>query len=451
MDTKAKAAVSAERGAGGRRILTRFRLAALAVLAALLAIGGVSVWRARSLDGLPDVGDPFDVAQARRAVEVPDEDNAFLKYKEARGLLTRYPAALRNVDWPKVTWSNAGKEAQTYVEQNRPALEVWRLGTERPDAMYHQPGELAIDTILPVTQDLRTLGRLANLEGSRLEEQGEMEAAWGWYKAALRASRHVGRRGLLIERWFGCANFKDAADRIVHWAADPRVSTPLLRQALADATAADKLTVPLAVSLKLDYLIYMRDLDELRVTVADIPMPGGRTGLLEKIATATGAKAHVQRMRVRATNDVERSRRVLRLLYANWLPQVDKPAKERAPVAVHKPTVIYAADPNVPSSARAIAPEDLDRAIGQTLLAEEFFRPDWNSSWSGWDWEAKGSPIHEPRWRAALIVKLAAEVYRREQGKPPANAGMLVDAYLKELPAGVKPDDAIPAEIDAKP
>ena len=55
-------------------------------------------------------------------------------------------------------------------------------------------------------------------------------------------------------------------------------------------------------------------------------MPGGPNGLIEKIVAASGAKPHVQRIRLLATNDVERSRRVLRLLYANWLPQIDKPA-----------------------------------------------------------------------------------------------------------------------------
>ena len=81
--------------------------------------------------------------------------------------------------------------------------------------------------------------------------------------------------------------------------------------------------------MKLEYLVCLRDLNELRVMVTEIPLPGGPNGLIDKIAAATGAKPHVQRMRVLATNDVERSRRVLRLLYANWLPQIDKPDGER--------------------------------------------------------------------------------------------------------------------------
>ena len=47
-----------------------------------------------------------------------------------------------------------------------------------------------------------------------------------------------------------------------------------------------------------------------------------------------------------------------------------------------------------------------------------------------------------------LIVKLASELYRREQGKPPVNAGALLGSYLKKLPEGIKKEDPIPAGID---
>ena len=63
-------------------------------------------------------------------------------------------------------------------------------------------------------------------------------------------------------------------------------------------------------------------------------MPGGPNGLARESRGDGGAKNQVQRTRLRATNDVERARRVLRLLFANWLPQVDRPAEQRAPIAI---------------------------------------------------------------------------------------------------------------------
>ena len=193
--------------------------------------------------------------------------------------------------------------------------------------------------------------------------------------------------------------------------------------------------------MKIQYVMCQRDLDELRVMVNEIPMPGGQNGWLEKIVKMAGAKKQAQQVRLKLTNDVERSRRVLRLLYANWLPQIDKPANERAPIAIRTPTLIYASDATAPAAARAIPPEDLDAVIGQTLLAKEFFRPPdqfvgGGAPWSGWAWEGESPLAREPRRRAVLIVKLAAELYRREHGRPPENAGAFCMAASRSCRMG---------------
>ena len=296
-------------------------------------------------------------------------------------------------------------------------------------------------------------GRLAQLEATRLEQQGAMPEAWDWYKSILRCSRHVARHGLMIERLVGAALFETSCERILHWAADPRVDAALLRRALADVLEADALTPPLSDNMKLEYLICLRDLEELRVMAAELPLPGGQNGWLEKLAASTGTKTQMQRARLRITNDVERSRRVLRLLFANWLPQLDKMPAERAPIAIRKPTVIYARDPNSARNAPVITPEELESAIGDTLFAQYFLHPldGWpngDTPWSGSAWEGNSTLAREPRRRAVLIVKLAAEVYLREKGNAPANAGALLAGWLKELPRGIKPDDPIPARID---
>jgi hypothetical protein len=413
----------------------------------------VWLWRVRSLDGLPDVGDPFDVAATARPIEIPDDENAFVSYSEALELLGKKPNSIRQTDWNKLNWSNASPALRRYLESNRPALAAWRLGSERPDAVYQQPGKMAVDTLLPAVNDLRMLNIMAALEASRLEDEGAMAEAWSLYKGTLRASRHVGRHGAVLERAVGARDFEYAVRRIIHWAADPRVDAALMRRALADTLAADALTPPLSTSIKIQYLLWQRDLDELRVIVNEIPMPGGQNGWLEKALGPTKAKAPIQRARLNITNDVERSRRVLRLLYANWLPQMDRPANERAPIAIRSPTLIYASDASAPAAANAIAPEDLDAVIGQTLLAKEFFQPPdqfagGGPPWSGWAWEGDSALAREPRRRAVLIIKLAAELYQREHGRPPANAGALLDGYLKELPNEISRDDPIPAGIE---
>jgi hypothetical protein len=455
MESKAEPRVVAKTGGAGRSRTGRRYVLALAISIAFIAVPAVWMQGVRSLNGLPDVGDPFDVTEARRMIVVPDSENAYVLYDQAMLNLTKRPAALGRANLKDLSWSKAEPSVCAYVEENRPALEIWRRGAERPDAIYHQPGEMTFDTQIRVAQELTMLGTWAGLEGSRLEEQGEMEEAWSWYRAMLRASRHVGRHGVLIERIMGAANHDVAARRIIRWAADPRVGAPLLRRALSETLAADAMTAPISETMKVEYLICMRDFDEVRYLAGEIPMPGGQNGWLELAAVKSGAKLPLQRIRLQATNDVERSRRVLRLLFANWLPQMDKPPDERVRVAVKTPAVVYAADPSAPASARAIAPEDLAAAVGHTLLAQHYFQPAdayWRSQggapWSGWAWEGNGNLAREPRQRAVLIVKLAAELYRREHGGLPANAGGLVKGYLKELPVGIKRDEPIPAGID---
>jgi hypothetical protein len=452
METTAETQVITPPRQPGRSKFGQRRLFFLVAAIGCVALFSSWMWRVRNLDGLPDVGDPFDVAAVLRPVEILDDDNAYVSYSEARRLLTRLTEAVRQVDWMKVTWSTAGPDVRDYLEKNRPALEKWQEGTERPDALYHQPGTLAFDTLLPVVQDLRMLGRLAELEGGRLEEKGAMGEAWKWYKGSLRSSRHVGRHGTIIERLVGAAILESACRKVNRWAADPRVDAALLRRTLADVIETDALTYRFSENMKLEYITCLRDLNELRVMVNDIALPGGQNGWLERAATATGTKSHLQRARLKITNDVERSRRVVRLLFANWLPQLDTAAAERAPIAIRKPTLIYASDPNAPAAASAIAPENLDAAIVQTVFARQFLQPpDFQvgaAPWSGWAWEGDGVLAREPRRRAVLIVKLAAELYRREHGKLPANAGDLLGLFLKELPNGIARDEPIPAGID---
>ena len=80
---------TASNGSRWPRWLTsgRGRRLAIGVAVGWIALVGVTIWRMQSLDGLPDVGDPFDVTEARRPVEIPDADNAFVAYAAAKAKL----------------------------------------------------------------------------------------------------------------------------------------------------------------------------------------------------------------------------------------------------------------------------------------------------------------------------------------------------------------------------
>ena len=259
------------------------------VVAGLGTVIAVDIWRIRSLDGLPDVGDPFDVAAALRPIDLRDEQNAYVAYAAVDSVPFRWPQELAKVNFKTLTWSS-GQSVRDFVAQKRPALELWREGSERPDALYHQLREIAADTLLGLAQDMRFLAVLAGVEGSRLEEEGAMGEAWTWYRAMLRFSRHVERHGGLIERHIGVAVHELATRRILHWAADPRVDVKQLRQALDETLAADALTPPLSEALKYEYLMYLRDTYELRAMIPEVALPGGKGGILEGLTSQMGIR-----------------------------------------------------------------------------------------------------------------------------------------------------------------
>jgi hypothetical protein len=454
----ARATTSVPRGPKPAR-LTRYRVVTLGVVSLLAFLAGVSVWRMRDLGDLPDVGEPFDLALARQPVVIADSDNAYEAYARARLTPSQPPAAVRDATWnarqgkDTLKWSTAQPEVREFLEKNRAALEIWREGSERPDALYHQPGKLAVDTTLPLVQESQFLASMAALEGSRLEEQGAMAEAWKWYRAMLRSSRLVGRHGVLVERAHGAHIHELAARQIQRWACDPRVDAAMLRRALEDALTADLLTWPLSESLKLDYLIVMRDLDEMKLLPGEVPLPGGKEGLLEHMVPPwrTTVRREIQQFRFRASNELKRSRRAIRLVYANWLAQIDKPAAERAPSAIYGGVLLYQAGPTAPPAARAVAPETLAHAIDATLVAKRLVCVyEGDRSMLAFDYAWEGNAFaHERRRRSVLLIKLAAELYRREQEKMPANAGALVDGgYLNKLPEGVGRNEPIPDGIE---
>src|SRR5271156_6134171 len=56
-----------------------------ATMLVVLLVAGLWIWWATQLWGLPDIGDPFDVA-AFEAFHVPDDRNAFHWYRDAASM-----------------------------------------------------------------------------------------------------------------------------------------------------------------------------------------------------------------------------------------------------------------------------------------------------------------------------------------------------------------------------
>jgi hypothetical protein len=409
----------------------QLRRALLILTLGLLFLAGVlEAWRGARMIGLPDIGDPFDVAKFR-AFRVPEVQDAFVLLRQAQEKLLSpmpyIPVALRGAGADR--WSTADRDLREWVNKNRDVLEMFRDAAERPDGILHRRFDRFDEQYF---LHLAEFKRLALVEGSRLDEQGDMAGAWSWYRALFRIRLHVMRRGTAFQRLNASLNCGGLRERIATWAADSRTSVPLLRKALDDVRAGEPRPEWDVFSLKLDYLYFMSELDndwgsvqygeheDQHLTIAGEELPPN---------LAQSAYA----VRRYYSHEPERSRRVLRLAFANWLAfaedehRIDhKPAVR---VEFHSTewkatTFFYSVSREAPAAARTMTPDQVAKWLVSTRDARFLL--------CSWAWPSIRST--ERREYRALVVTLARELFEREHGKPPATDQALVGPYLDHLP-----------------
>ena len=119
-------------------------------------------------------------------------------------------------------WPKDVAEARRWIEENREAMALSRRGNRA--ARRARPGPAQRSRIVANDEGPPVVPRAGPVRGARLEERGDMAGAWGWYRAALRATYHVGLRSLgdradECQQWHGELRY-----RLTQWAADPRTT-----------------------------------------------------------------------------------------------------------------------------------------------------------------------------------------------------------------------------------
>ena len=127
----------------------------------------------------------------------------------------------------------------------------------------------------------------------------------------------------------------------------------------------------------------------------------------------------------------ERSRRITRMIFANWLAQADKKPADRPATASAYPLVFDEDAGATPS----LSPTALARRAATApyfAIARGGFAPP--PAW--WFWVDQWPAIYKAdrQTRADLILSLADRIYEIEHGKPPANVEELVGTVLPKLP-----------------
>lgn len=399
----------------------------LAIVATIGAIG----WRQASLWQFPDAPEPFDLARYGR-VEVSDADNAMVAYGEVFAKCGYLDAANDRVDvrsWGRSDWTAAGPEVRRWAEDHRQALEEWLPANDRPDSLLVQPAQMRMRTNMDRVQNLRPYVRLALLEGSRLEQSGDLAGAWRMYRGALRASRHVGRHGEAIQRFMGYGMLNQSRIRIEPWIDHPGITSDLLRRAIADVEACRAMISPPSEMVRADYF---SSLDAIGDT--DGWRKLGETGPYSNLhwynQFAAGRWAYRFLRR-----EPERSARILRLITAGYLAQCDRPSSQR-PGLVFPFLMIYGHDARTPRPVRALSPGALVSWAKDSIVLELGpFSP-----------QVLGRIDAERGVLEGLALKMAERAFVIEHGRPPKTYGKLVGRYLQALPGGIGLDDPVHPE-----
>jgi hypothetical protein len=417
--------------------LLRKRLRQLARVMLVVAIGlligatALAIWWLTSLSGLPDIGDPFDVA-AFRASRIADDQNAFTFLRRANKMLTPRPklshAVAMSVD--TVSWATADPKLRAWVDANRQALEVFQQGAGKSDAIQ----DLVRDPLgLYGGVNPYELTVLALLEGSKRQESGNMTGAWDCYRAVLRMTALDSRRRLTDDRR-ASDRCRRLHERLTTWAADPRTTLPQLRRALDEALKAEPMREWDSFAMKMGYLEIMYMLGRPMREHEQQLVEGEWTYRLGDMQLSTDIVESIKAARRVLLREPERSRHVVRLLWANWLAHVEtgeqssrKPAVRAFLPAVRPVSVpVYPVGPDAPAGARALSPRELASWLLATRDAKLIME------------EGDLSVVlrHRMYERAHrdLVVMLATEIYHRQRGALPSSEEALVGTYLKSLP-----------------
>ena len=365
--------------------MRRWKRPAIIVLAIVTIASLPFFSRQFALRGLPDVGDPFDTSKFGH-VDIADKDNAYVEYSTASKMVPS-PVDRKAHDEAKVVekygWSNGGPALKNWLTAAKPALDVWRAGTEKSDALPDRQKNINYININGYYgYSFFYFIPLATSEASKLESAGKMEEAFGWYRAILRSGRHVVIRGGVMERWASIGDHDDTAERINRWAKDARVDAKMLRSALADVRAINRTTLPLSNTFRIEYFAAMNMLQDpsaIKSFLSDVrDIQYMRPG-----ADEVGAFSYVRSKVVRwtsdrnddsqilARNEPERSKRVIRLIVANVLSHCDDPPSRRPPRADTN-LLLFQTSAADPPAARALSPESIQKWYRTTIYAQLF-------------------------------------------------------------------------------
>ena len=232
-----------------KRLRQLLRVTLVLAICLAVAAAALAIWWLTSLNGLPDIGDPFDVA-AFRAFRVPDDQNAFTFLRRADEKLTPSPSQRRRSPGLRRIRS-CGSGSRRIARRSNcfsrgPNNPTPRTRPENPVVNGQRLTVLALLEGEQATREWRHGGRLGLL--SRGPPHDNSHQAAGELGSAFRRSTHIGTAWL--------------RQRLATWAADPRTTIPQLHGALDEVLKSEPRPEWDSFAIKAGYLEMMRSLEQ---------------------------------------------------------------------------------------------------------------------------------------------------------------------------------------------
>jgi hypothetical protein len=236
---------------------TRKRLVTIAVLTVVF---GPFVYRWTRFWGIPECGEPFDVAKFA-AYQLDDSENAAVIYRQAFALRTqilpdKYYTQELHLILAEGRFDDLAEEHFEWLAESQPALKIWKAGTQLEKALFVTTQELStVNSLGSEELDwVRYCSMMALLQAISDLESGDSASAFDWITAALRCSRQLGNHAHVIERLHGCTIHIIVAQAVFHWAQSETVDVNQIRDALSVLREEYRQTIPVSHSLKGEYL-----------------------------------------------------------------------------------------------------------------------------------------------------------------------------------------------------
>ncbi|MFN0050760.1 MAG: hypothetical protein ACKV0T_01125, partial [Planctomycetales bacterium] len=345
------------------------------------------------------------------------ERNAYTLYRQAKDAL-RPPKDPLWRQWflGRGAVNELDEASLEYLESNREALELFREGSERPDAWWPGLNEQPPIASPMDYQDWYCFTTLAAVEALRLEQGDSPAQAWPWYRCMLQASRHCFRHSSLSELGIGAVIHGHAVTGITRWSNETAVDSATLRMALEETATIYEGGSPLSEILRAEFLAQWETLsDPVGVWIRTRNLSTGWT----QTAIMGGVERRILQFLFYAWGEPEVGRRTLEHLWGNLLSQCDLPPELRVVSSATNKEILYET-PADPQTGR-LAPAEIERLLFASPLAGRMPRPQ----------QLLQVRDQEEMTQQSLRLHLATVLFRRERGREPKSSEELRDGYLE--------------------